>query len=208
MTVHGGDVWQVGEELGIPASELLDFSANINPRGLPPRARERLARDASDPRLLSFYPDPSARRLRNALERTTRRSRRSDRRGPWSRGAAGSDSALPAASARAGSGSGLQRIPAGMRARADRIHAVSAGSRGVIPDARGPSLPAYRSGTPGVVLLNNPHNPSGAMLDAARSPAHRRRRDSSGATLLLDEAFIDYVPARQPGPRSRQPGPA
>src|SRR6202043_2760456 len=67
MTVHGGDVWQAGMELGIPVSELLDFSANINPRGLPPKARERLTRDASDPRLLSFYPDPSARRLREAL---------------------------------------------------------------------------------------------------------------------------------------------
>jgi threonine-phosphate decarboxylase len=56
---HGGDVWQVAEELGIRASELLDFSASINPRGLPANARELLARDASDPRLLSFYPDPS-----------------------------------------------------------------------------------------------------------------------------------------------------
>ena len=44
MIVHGGDVWQVSEDLGIDASDLLDFSANINPRGLPPRARERLAR--------------------------------------------------------------------------------------------------------------------------------------------------------------------
>src|ERR1700735_1195359 len=67
VTIHGGDVWQVSEERGFPASELLDFSANINPRGLPPRARRRLERDASDARLLSFYPDPSARRLREAL---------------------------------------------------------------------------------------------------------------------------------------------
>src|SRR5580704_6071208 len=72
MTVHGGDVWQVAEELGIGASELLDFSANINPRGLPPRAQERLIRDASDARLLSFYPDPSSRRLRAALSEKLR----------------------------------------------------------------------------------------------------------------------------------------
>src|SRR5580704_14814581 len=64
VTVHGGDVWQVSDDLDIDASQILDFSANINPRGLPPRARERLKRDASDARLLSFYPDPSARRLR------------------------------------------------------------------------------------------------------------------------------------------------
>ena len=67
MIAHGGDVWRVSAELGVDPSEILDFSANINPRGLPLRARERLARDASDARLLSFYPDPSARSLRNAL---------------------------------------------------------------------------------------------------------------------------------------------
>src|SRR5271155_1424377 len=67
MTVHGGDVWRGAQELGIPASEILDFSANINPRGLPPRALRRLARDASDPQMLSRYPDPSARLLRQAL---------------------------------------------------------------------------------------------------------------------------------------------
>jgi threonine-phosphate decarboxylase len=46
----------------------------------------------------------------------------------------------------------------------------------------------------GVVLLNNPHNPSGAVLDA---PEVNRVFDiarASGATLLVDEAFIDYVP--------------
>ncbi len=67
MTIHGGDVWQVAEEYGIAASEILDFSANINPRGLPARALQRLQSDATDPRLLRCYPDPSARRLRQAL---------------------------------------------------------------------------------------------------------------------------------------------
>src|SRR5215831_1369433 len=69
MIAHGGDVWQVSEGLGIPVSELLDFSANINPRGLPARATARLMHDAADARLLSFYPDRSAQRLREALSR-------------------------------------------------------------------------------------------------------------------------------------------
>jgi hypothetical protein len=36
MTVHG---CQVAGELRMPAGELHDFSANVNPRGLPPGAR-------------------------------------------------------------------------------------------------------------------------------------------------------------------------
>src|SRR5262249_28779467 len=67
MTMHGGDVWQVTEELGIAEAALLDFSANVNPRGLPPRAYERMTCDAANARLLSRYPDPSARVLRRAL---------------------------------------------------------------------------------------------------------------------------------------------
>ena len=69
MTVHGGDVWQVAAELGGGADELLDFSANVNPRGLPPRALERLVRDAANPSLLRLYPDPSARALRTVLSK-------------------------------------------------------------------------------------------------------------------------------------------
>ena len=56
---HGGDVERVAREAD-PVDRLLDFSANINPMGLPPRAAERLAREAGDPRFWSRYPDPQA----------------------------------------------------------------------------------------------------------------------------------------------------
>ncbi len=44
--VHGGDVWAVAEAYGFAPEELLDFSANINPRGLPPSAALQLQLDA------------------------------------------------------------------------------------------------------------------------------------------------------------------
>ncbi|HXA51812.1 MAG TPA: hypothetical protein VNV86_15955, partial [Candidatus Acidoferrum sp.] len=66
---HGGDVQRVTRELGIPAERVLDFSANVNPCGLPARALERLARDARDPHVLSQYPDPEAHELRTVLSR-------------------------------------------------------------------------------------------------------------------------------------------
>jgi threonine-phosphate decarboxylase len=46
----------------------------------------------------------------------------------------------------------------------------------------------------GVVLLNNPHNPSGALLESQEVRRVLVAANSSGATLLLDEAFIDYAP--------------
>src|SRR5260370_20481511 len=63
------------------------------------------------------------------------------------------------------------------------------------------------SESPGVVLLNNPHNPSGAMLNPREIRRVADTAISFLARLLLDEAFIDYVPhaslvreaATQPG---------
>jgi threonine-phosphate decarboxylase len=194
MTVHGGDVWQVSEETGIPPSELLDFSANINPRGLPSRARARLARDASDPRLLSLYPDPSARALRYALS---------------------GQLTVPPAAIVVGPGAEALLAPILRCLRPQRaLVPVPAFSeyRRVCENQRieFESFTLDRSAcfrAPvdqlcrrieaeqfGVVLLNNPHNPSGAMLGPHEVKRVFDTARSSGAALLLDEAFIDYAP--------------
>lgn len=57
--VHGGNIYE-----DIPADGWLDFSANINPLGLPASAREAIALHIGD---VIHYPDPAARRLRQAL---------------------------------------------------------------------------------------------------------------------------------------------
>jgi threonine-phosphate decarboxylase len=194
MIIHGGDVWQAGEALGISASGLLDFSANINPRGLPPRARERLAQDASDARLLSCYPDPSARGLRSAL---------SERLG------------VPADAIVVGPGaeSLLGPILRCLQARSLLVPIPAFGEyRRVCEQNQAEFVPfplhrdelfqtpvevlckRIESESPGAILLNNPHNPSGAML---RSADIRRVADTAIgmlATLVIDEAFIDYAP--------------
>ncbi len=61
---HGGNIWAVAKHLGLDAKDLIDFSANVSPLGLSPKARE-LIKDAID--LLSNYPDPSAHELIEAL---------------------------------------------------------------------------------------------------------------------------------------------
>jgi len=193
VTVHGGDVWQVSEELGIAASEILDFSANINPRGLPPQARERLKRDASDARLVSFYPDPSARRLREALSQQLAVPADAIVVGP------GAESLLAPILRYLHPTRALAPIPAFSEYR--RVCEQEQIEFSPFPLQRSElfRMPVDRlcgrieSESPGAVLLNNPHNPSGAVLDA-----HEVRRVgdiaiSFLATLVLDEAFIDYV---------------
>ncbi len=196
MTVHGGDVWQAGEALGVPASELLDFSASINPRGLPLRARQRLVRDAGDPRLLSFYPDPTARALRRALSEQLH---------------------VPAEAIVVGPGAEALLAPLLRCLQARRmlvpVPAFSEYFR-VCGQTRTEYVPfllhrdelfrtsvghlcgQIESQSPDVVLLNNPHNPSGALLNAEEVEriAGITSAASGTCTLLLDEAFIDYSP--------------
>jgi threonine-phosphate decarboxylase len=192
MTVHGGDVWQVSEELGTPASDLLDFSANINPRGLPPKARARLARDAADARLLSFYPDPSARCLRKALSAHLTIDPDTIAVGP------GAEALLAPILCHLHPHRALVPIPAFSEYRqvCEQLQIEFA----PFPLQRAESFrtPVERlcqhieSESPDLVLLNNPHNPSGAMLDRHEVRRVLEAATFSGATLLLDEAFIDY----------------
>lgn len=182
VTPHGGDLSAVAREFGIPVEGILDFSSNVNPRGLPPRAAERLAREATDPRTLCHYPDPRASELRALL------SRRLD---------------VDAENIAVGGGA-ASLILAAVRSLAPRrcvipVPAFSEYERACracgceiqfIPLTTNPDL---RAGD--LMILNNPHNPTGACAtrqDMLDSIAIAR---SAGASVLVDGAFVDYAPA-------------
>jgi threonine-phosphate decarboxylase len=60
MTGHGGNIYRFAEKLGLAENEILDFSASMNPLGVP----DSVTRDLRG-RLAScrHYPDPDCRRL-------------------------------------------------------------------------------------------------------------------------------------------------
>jgi threonine-phosphate decarboxylase len=181
MTVHGGDVWN----LGIPAEELLDFSANVNPRGLPPCALAQLARDVTNPQLLRRYPDPSARTLRTALSRQLDVPPESIVIGP------GAEALIGPALRAIGARRALVPVPA--FSEYARVCAQQEVEFVPFPLQR---AECFRMSIDrlcecaehcGVVLLNNPHNPSGALLESKELFRVLK------APVLLDEAFIDYA---------------
>ena len=55
---HGGDIQRAAREASVAPEQILDFSSNINPMGLPVRAAERLATEAKDSSVWNRYPDP------------------------------------------------------------------------------------------------------------------------------------------------------
>jgi threonine-phosphate decarboxylase len=54
------------------------------------------------------------------------------------------------------------------------------------------------------VILNNPHNPSGSLLNADKVLCVLNAATSSGVTVLLDEAFIDYAPLETHAPTAAE----
>lgn len=61
---HGGGVDQAAQELGVLREEILDFSASINPLGLPDSARQAIASAIEQ---VTDYPEIDAQSLRRAL---------------------------------------------------------------------------------------------------------------------------------------------
>lgn len=64
--VHGGDIYSAMHELGKKPEELIDFSANINPLGIPKGVEKALIEGI---RGCIHYPDPLCRRLVDKLSR-------------------------------------------------------------------------------------------------------------------------------------------
>ena len=194
---HGGDVHRIAREFGIPKNALLDFSASINPRGLPPRAAERLAREAIDPNLLAQYPDPEAREMRQLL---------------------GKQLGVPHEAIVVGDGAGAL-IDACVRALKPRkclipvpafyeyertcrvnncfVHPFPlAAENGFTLDPAAISH-AIRQNACDLLIVNNPHNPSGAGMDRAMMLYLLELTRAAGAKVVIDEAFIDYAPGSE-----------
>ena len=64
ITEHGGNLYRISEETGIPESELIDFSASINPLGISGRVRGVIHVGIDD---LVNYPDPETTLLRKKI---------------------------------------------------------------------------------------------------------------------------------------------
>ncbi len=187
--VHGGTVFQTAAELGVPVAEIRDFSANINPLGLPSRARTALTRALDH---LQHYPEMYADSLIRQIAAT---------------------GGHPASGILAGNGSTeliylLVRV---LKPKTSLIiapafteyqRAVKLYGGGVnfcqtlsendfIPQSQ--EIIKALDDKPDLLFMGNPNNPTGSLLAPEELclvlEAARRR----GTTCVVDEAFIDFV---------------
>ncbi|MDF2720785.1 MAG: cobalamin biosynthesis protein CobQ [Paenibacillus sp.] len=182
---HGGDLTTAQSLFGKTAEQFLDFSSNMNPFGPPDRVGSLLAERWRE---LARYPDPGVRGLRRAIAR---------------RYGIGEDSVL------VGNGA-AELIDLSVRALSPRSVALARpafseyeeavrkiGAAVVdIPLAAADEFAldeqALRQAArqAELVMLGHPNNPTGRLANA--DMLHRLVRE--GVPLVLDEAFIDFVP--------------
>ena len=193
--LHGGQLRKITEHYGIPAERLLDFSVNINPAGPPQSVMDALRRALDDSTVVTSYPDLELAELRHTI------------------------------SARSGVNPENLAIANGFVTLLDSVLRSSEIKRCLLPEpcfseyrnglqnARVEVIShrlSYENAfefaidtirkelldhSCDAILLANPQNPSGVLCNAVKIQSLIEIAAHLGATVLLDEAFIDYCPS-------------
>lgn len=192
MFGHGGDLRTAAEVFGFPESEFLDFSANINPLGLPEAMKQALANGWDK---IVHYPDPVHRSFRQAV------ADRLDIDPSWlliGNGAAECIALLVLA---------LNPQKVGVvypcfseyEHTAKRYGAIVTGYTGDESRDFKPSEDQVRQllAENDLVFIGHPNNPTGITygMDELQMMAETAR--IAHTILAIDEAFIDFIPEEE-----------
>jgi threonine-phosphate decarboxylase len=194
--LHGGQLRQIAERFAIPESELLDFSANINPAGPPPAVLATLRASLDDLATLTAYPDLQQTDLKRSIARYT---------GTDPENVIVANGFVPLLEAALRTlrvQTCLLPVPAFVEYRrtlerleiAAAAHPLSASSN-FRYDA-----PPLLAASQDAILLANPQNPSGILHDAPSIRDLVAQASATSTAVMLDEAFIDYVPEHSLAP--------
>ena len=186
---HGGNVFRAELDLGLRGTSVLDFSASINPMGMPPAARHAIKTWVGD---VLHYPDIESTRLKEAV---------AERFG------------LDPASVLPGNGSTelIYLIPRALKPRNVLIasptfseyeracglsgarveHFEMAASGGFLPDMDSFGRAMNNSD---MAFFCNPGNPSGAVLPRDDVLELASLASNYKCVLVVDEAFMEFCP--------------
>jgi len=183
---HGGNVRQLALSAGLAAEDILDFSASINPLGLPEWFRPVISRAIGS---LTHYPDPDCRALNRAISARYEVTEEEVIAGngstellyliPHVLSASRAVIPVPAYSdyARASELSGL---------KVEKIFMKE--ENGFRPDIS--TIESRLTGND-IVFIGQPNNPTGILCDVKELRAMAGRNGST--VFVVDEAFADFV---------------
>jgi threonine-phosphate decarboxylase len=189
LPIHGGQLRQIAERFGVPASQLIDFSANINPEGPPPAVIPALHASLEDPATLGCYPDLEQNELKQSLARYA---------GVGPENIVIANGFVPILDAALGTlkiRHCLIPVPAFIEYRS----ALTRAQIKIIPHLLKPGsnfvydIETMLAGDHNAILLANPQNPSGVSCNRQTLLQLVAAAADKSIAILLDEAFIDYI---------------
>lgn len=184
--MHGGDIYGVAASLGIRVEDCLDFSANINPLGIP--AGVKAAMEAAIAPSI-HYPDPECRELTQALAHHLD---------------------VKPESILCGNGGAdiLYRIVYAAKPKKAVLPAPTFLAYGEALKSVGAEISYYRmdermevgedilqmiTKETDILFLCTPNNPTGLLLSGDVLAAVMERAEAMGTRVVLDECFMDFV---------------
>ena len=190
MRGHGGNIYRASEETGIPVHQIIDFSASINPLGVPDSVAEAIRENIP---LLIHYPEPFAEGLAIHLGKHLGIDPQMILCGNGSteliylvaRTLAPRRVLIPAPTF-----SEYERA-CRMLGETAYVHYILSRENSFDIDADG-----FISSMDGcdMAFLCNPNNPTGRLLNRDAVLAISRAAQQMSCYLVVDEAFIDFMP--------------
>ncbi|WP_028610931.1 pyridoxal phosphate-dependent aminotransferase [Paenibacillus harenae] len=184
---HGGDLRTAEESFGLPADRFTDFSSNMNPLGPPPSVKQALAAYAD---IIGQYPDPAVRGLRRKL---AMRHQLGEHAIVIGNGAAELiDLVVRAIRPRLT----VLAIPC-FDEYGDAVRKIGGAVKEIVLSAERDFELEHEFdrlcdlAEPGTLfMLGSPNNPTGRLVE----PGLVMRLIELGASVVVDEAFMDFVP--------------
>lgn len=191
---HGGQLRDISARFGVPEKSLLDFSASISPLAPSDALTSALCAAIRAQRILTCYPDTQYTALKQAIGQYAGVAEESISVGN------GVMPLLAAALNAVGARKCLVLVPAfgGYRrvlaaCGTDCFTLTVREEDRFMVDCEG-VLARLKSTGARVLLLANPHSPSGRLIPAAELSQLAQAASSFGVVTIVDEAFVDYSP--------------
>lgn len=190
MREHGGDVYRASAETGIPVGDIIDFSASINPLGVPEPAARAIRENIG---LLVHYPDPFADGFSSTMAEHLGVA-------PQSVVCGNGSTELIYLTIRALRPRRVL-VPAPTFSEYERAclmtHGASCVRHSLSPVdgyALDPGSFIASLAECDMAFLCNPNNPTGRLLEREAVLEIARAAERGNCLLVLDEAFIDFKP--------------
>lgn len=182
---HGGNIYKKAKELGIPEEQILDFSANISPLGLPEELKKAMIDSIEG---IINYPDPECVELKEAIAASDQVEE------DWIACGNGGADLLYRLAFGLKPGHILLPVPAfveyeeAMTASGASMHYVPMNHETMLP---GEELFSEITEEIDLIILCNPNNPTGLLLEREYILRVLDQAREVGAKLLLDECFLE-----------------